>query len=251
MRGIDLNCDLGESFGAYTIGDDRAVIPLITSANVACGAHAGDPVVLAETIALCKAHGVSVGAHPGFPDLLGFGRRNMALSHKEAKLYVQYQVCAAAGMAAAQGVRLRHVKLHGALYNMAGVDLGLAQAVCEGIAEVDKGLVLLALSGSQMIRAGQEAGLAVASEVFADRAYEPDGNLVARSKPGAMIEDEDEAVRRVVGMARAGTVEAITGARISIQADSVCVHGDGPKALAFAQRIRAALEAGGIQVRGI
>jgi len=251
MKTIDLNCDLGESFGAYTIGDDAHVIPFITSANVACGWHGGDPLVMTETFSRCKAAGVSVGAHPGFPDLLGFGRRNLAVSPEEAKAYVQYQVSAARGMAEAQGIKLRHVKLHGALYNMAGADYKLAVAICQGIAAMDQSLVFLALSGSEMVRAARDVGLPVAQEIFADRAYEPDGRLVARSKPGAMIHNEDEAVRRVVGMVCDGTVEAITGEKISIQADSICVHGDGPKALAFVERIRIALAEASIHFKAL
>jgi len=248
---VDLNCDLGESFGAYTIGDDARVIPLITSANVACGWHGGDPLVMTETFARCKTAGVSVGAHPGFPDLLGFGRRNMSVSPDEAKAYVQYQVCAARGMAAAQNITLRHVKLHGALYNMAGVDYQLAEAICRGIVEIDPSIVFLSLSGSEMVRAAKDIGLKVRQEVFADRAYEPDGRLVARSKPGAMIHDEDEAVRRVVGMEKDRVVETINGELIPIQADSICVHGDGAKALAFVKRIRTALTEAGVALRAL
>ncbi len=246
---IDLNCDLGESFGAYTIGLDDQVIPFITSANVACGYHAGDPVVMEKTVALCKASQVQVGAHPGFPDLMGFGRRNMAVKPEEAGAYVKYQVGALKAFCDAAGVPLHHVKPHGALYNMAGKDHALALAIARAVQSVDPELTLLALSGSQMVEAAKEIGLPYASEVFADRAYLSDGSLVPRSQPGALIEDEDLAVERVVRMALEGKVTAIDGTDIAIQADSVCVHGDGPKALAFVERIAQTLRREGVEVR--
>ncbi len=248
---IDLNCDLGESFGAYTLGLDAEVIPFITSANVACGYHAGDPLVMEATVRACKTAGVSVGAHPGFPDLIGFGRRNIAASPQEVKAYIQYQVGALQAFCRAQNVPLAHVKPHGALYNMAAKDMALAQAICEGIAEIDPGLCLLALSGSRMIEAAEAAGLPFAREVFADRAYEEDGSLVARGKPGAMISDEALAIARVVGMVKNGTVEAITGKVIPLRPESICVHGDSAHALAFVQKIRAALEENGVTVRAM
>ncbi len=248
MLRIDLNCDLGESFGAYSLGLDAEVIPYISSANVACGFHAGDPEVMAKTVSHAAAAGVAVGAHPGFPDLLGFGRRNMDVSPKEAKAYVLYQLGALQAFCVASDVKLSHVKPHGALYNMAGKNYDLARAICEAIAAVDPSLILLALSGSQMLVAASDLGLRAAREVFADRAYEEDGSLVARSKPGAMIEDEEVAIARVVRMIKEGKVTAITGKDISLSADSVCVHGDGPKALDFVRRIRGALAAAGIAV---
>ena len=187
MISVDLNCDLGESFGAYTIGMDEAVIPLIPSANVACGYHAGDPLVMAKTVARCREAGVHVGAHPGFPDLMGFGRRSMNVSPAEAKAYIQYQLGALSAFCRAAGVLLRHVKPHGALYNMAAKDEKLARAVVEGICEVDDRLILLALSGSEMLLAAEKAGLRAASEVFADRGYQPDGTLVPRTQPLSLI----------------------------------------------------------------
>lgn len=249
MVSIDLNCDLGESFGSYTIGMDDQVIPYISSANVACGFHASDPLTMAHTVALCRKHGVAVGAHPGFPDLLGFGRRNMAVSPEEAKAYVQYQLGALWAFCREQDLPLQHVKPHGALYNMAGKDYTLARAICEGVQAVDPKLIMLVLSGSQMQRAAQDTGLRVAREVFADRAYEEDGSLVPRTKAGAMINDEDLAVSRVIRMVRHGCVTTVTGRDIPIQADSVCVHGDGPKALLFVQKLHQALEEEGIQIR--
>ena len=238
MYQIDLNSDLGESFGHYTIGNDDKIIPLITSANVACGYHASDPVVMMETIQRVKEAGIAVGAHPGLPDLMGFGRRSMAISNEEAKAYTLYQISAIGGMCKAVGVKLQHVKPHGALYNMAAKDYDLSKAICEAIYEYDKDLIVMGLSGSEMIKAAKDCGLKSASEVFADRAYEEDGTLVNRRKPGAMIEDEDEAINRVIRMIKEGKVTSITGKDIDIKADSVCVHGDGEKALLFVEKIR-------------
>ena len=245
---IDLNCDLGESFGAYKLGLDDQVLPYISSANVACGFHASDPVVMDKTVALAKDAGVAVGAHPGYPDLQGFGRRNMTIPPREVKAMVMYQIGALQAFCTAHGLKLQHVKPHGALYNMAGKDEALAMAVCEAIQAVDDSLILLGLSGSKMLEAADKIGLRSAREVFADRAYEEDGSLVARTKPGAMITDEDEAVARVIRMIREGRVTAVTGKDIPLRADSVCVHGDSPKALAFVQKIRAALTAEQIQI---
>ena len=248
MPSIDLNCDLGESFGAYTIGMDAQVIPYVTSANVACGFHAGDAVVMERTVALCKASGAAVGAHPGLPDLQGFGRRVMKISPAEAGAFVTYQVGALKAFCDAAGVHLHHVKPHGALYNMAGRDRELADAIARAVQSAAPGAVLLALSGSEMVRAAQAIGLPVASEVFADRGYRPDGSLVPRGTPGAMIEDEDEAIARVIRMVKEGKVRACDGTDIAIRADSVCVHGDGPKALAFVRKISAALKASGVEL---
>lgn len=248
MPSIDLNCDLGESFGAYTIGMDAQVIPYVTSANVACGFHAGDAVVMERTVALCKASGAAVGAHPGLPDLQGFGRRVVKISPAEAGAFVTYQVGALKAFCDAAGVPLHHVKPHGALYNMAGRDRELADAIARAVQSAAPGAVLLALSGSEMVRAAQAIGLPVASEVFADRGYRPDGSLVPRGTPGAMIEDEDEAIARVIRMVKEGKVRACDGTDIAIRADSVCVHGDGPKALAFVRKISAALKASGVEL---
>ena len=248
MKKIDLNCDLGESFGNYKMGMDDEVIRHISSANVACGFHASDPLVMQKTVALAKENGVCIGAHPGFPDLVGFGRRNMSVSPAEAKALVQYQIGALDAFCKAAGVKLCHVKPHGALYNMAGKDEILAQAVCEGIFEYDSNLILLGLSGSKMIEAGKKIGLRTANEVFADRAYEDDGSLVARSKPGAVITDENLAVSRVVEMVKNGRVISITGNEIEIKADSICLHGDGVKAVEFAKRIKEELLKNGVEI---
>lgn len=248
MYTVDLNSDLGESFGAYKIGMDSAVIPLVSSANVACGFHAGDPTVMAKTVQLCKDSQSAIGAHPGYPDLVGFGRRNMAVSAADVKAMVAYQVGALDAFCKAAGIKLQHVKPHGAMYNMAAKDEALAKAICQAIYEYDKDLILIGLANSQMLVQAKSMGLRCAAEVFADRAYEEDGTLVARTKPGAMIEDEELAVSRVVRMIKEGKVTAITGKDIDITADSVCVHGDGPKALAFVGKLRDAFAAEGIAV---
>lgn len=248
MYAVDLNCDLGESFGNYKCGMDEEVIPYISSANVACGFHASDPLVMEKTVEMAGRYGVHIGAHPGYPDLVGFGRRNMAAAPEEVKAMVQYQIGALSAFCKAKGVKLEHVKPHGAMYNMAGKDAALAEAICEGIREVDEELILLGLAGSEMIRAAKRLGLRTANEIFADRAYEEDGSLVARSKPGAMITDEDLAIQRVIRMIRDGVVTAVTGKDISVSAQSVCVHGDGPKALAFVKKIHQALDAEGIVI---
>lgn len=248
MYKVDLNSDLGESFGRYTLGMDEKVIPLISSANVACGYHASDPVVMDKTVAMAKAARIKVGAHPGFPDLMGFGRRNMSVTPAEAKAYVLYQLGALYGFCKAHGVEIQHVKPHGALYNMAAKDYGLSKAICEGIKEFDSGLIVLALSGGELIKAAMDLGLPVAREVFADRGYEEDGTLVDRRKEGAMITDEKEAISRVVRMVKEKKVRAVTGKDIEIQADSICVHGDGAKALEFVEKIRQAFGEEGIEV---
>jgi UPF0271 protein len=248
MYRVDLNSDLGESFGRYTLGMDEKIIPLISSANVACGYHASDPVVMDKTIKLAKDAGIRVGAHPGFPDLMGFGRRNMKVSPAEAKAYTLYQLGALDAFCKAHGVAMQHVKPHGALYNMAAKDYALSRAICEAIAAYDDSLIVMALCGGELLRAAKDLGLRAASEVFADRGYEEDGTLVDRSKEGAMITDEKVAIARVVRMIKEGKVTAVTGKDIDIQADSVCVHGDGEKALAFVEKIRAQLTREGIEI---
>jgi UPF0271 protein len=220
---------------------DDKIIPLITSANVACGYHASDPVVMDKTIKMAKEAGIRVGAHPGFPDLMGFGRRNMNITPAEAKAYTLYQLGALDAFCKAHGVTMQHVKPHGAFYNMAAKDYKLSKAICEAIASYDSNLIVMALCGGELLRAAKDLGLRAASEVFADRGYEEDGTLVDRRKEGAMITDEDVAIARVVRMIKEGKVTAVTGKDIDIQADSVCVHGDGAKALAFVEKIRSTL----------
>ena len=248
MYRIDLNSDLGESFGAYKLGMDTSIIPLVSSANVACGFHAGDPLVMEKTVALCKKSGSAIGAHPGYPDLVGFGRRNVAASPEEVKAMVTYQIGALDAFCKSASMKMQHVKPHGAMYNMAAKDESLAKAICEAIYAYDKDLILMGLANSQMITQAKAMGLKAAAEVFADRAYEEDGTLVARTKPGAMIHDEEEAVARVVRMIKEGKVTAITGKDIDITADSVCVHGDSQQALAFVQKLRDAFAAEGIAI---
>lgn len=241
MYTIDLNCDLGESFGIYHLGDDAHVIPHITSANIACGFHASDPVVMKQTLELALQHQVRIGAHPGFPDLVGFGRREMQLKPEEIKALVQYQIGALMAFCMANKVCMQHVKPHGALYNMACKDEKIARAICEGIYEVDPKLFLLAQSHSKMISEAQKIGLKTVNEVFADRAYEEDGTLVSRSKEGAMITDINQAISQVISMVKEGKVKTIHGTWIDIKADSVCVHGDGAQALAFVTKLNEAL----------
>jgi 5-oxoprolinase (ATP-hydrolysing) subunit A len=248
---IDINSDVGESFGAYSIGHDVGLMRSITSANVAAGFHAGDPSVLRETIRLAKANGVAVGAHPGFPDLVGFGRRELNVTPKEAEDLVLYQVAAVAGVARAEGVSLQHVKPHGALFNMAVRNRELAAAIARAVAAFDASLILFGLPGSEILAAGRAAGLRVAAEVFADRAYEPDGSLASRRKPGAVIHDPATVVARAVRMATDGSVVAIDGTVVPLAADTICVHGDTPGSDDLAAKIRAGFEAAGVAVRAI
>lgn len=245
---IDLNSDLGESFGPWKMGVDEALMTSITSANVACGFHAGDPGVLRKTIALAVKHGVAVGAHPGFPDLVGFGRREMQMSPGDVEDMVLYQVAAIAGIARTAGVALQHVKAHGALYNMAAKDPALAAAIARAVAAFDRSLILFGLPGSALLREGERAGLPVAAEIFADRAYEPDGSLTPRTRPGSVIHDPEQVVARAVRMVTTGRVVATTGQEIPLTADTICLHGDTPGSAELARAIRAALEAAGVTI---
>jgi UPF0271 protein len=247
-RSLDLNCDMGESFGAYTMGADLDLLDQVTSANIACGFHAGDAPTMQAVVAAALARGVAVGAHPGLPDLQGFGRRTMQISPADAYAMVIYQVGALSGFAAAAGGRLHHVKAHGALYNMAVKDRTLADAIARAVRDIDRSLVLYALAGSAMIDAAEAIGLTAASEVFADRSYQDDGSLTPRSQPGAMITDIDASLAQVRMMV-AGKVRAASGKEIALRADTLCIHGDQPGALAFAQRIRAELTADGVALR--
>ena len=246
---IDINCDMGESFGPWKMGADDDVMPNITSANVACGAHAGDPRVMRRTVRAAKHHGVSVGAHPGFADLQGFGRREMQVDPAEVEDTLIAQVGALAAIARAESVSLRHVKAHGALYNMAARDRRLADAIAAAIKAFDSSLVMFGLPASNLIEAGVAAGLRVAAEGFADRAYEPDGSLTPRSRPGAVIHDPAVVVDRAVRMVRDGIVLTPAGQEIPLKVDTLCVHGDTPGAAELVKRIRAGLQAAGIQVR--
>ena len=245
---IDLNSDLGESFGPWPMGQDAALMDSISSANVACGFHAGDPGTMRATIALARDKGVAVGAHPGFQDLVGFGRREIKVTPAEVEDLVLYQVSALAGMAAAQGVKLQHVKAHGALYNMACKDRGLAEAIAAAVASLDRSLILFGLPESELLRAGEAAGLPVAAEVFADRAYDPDGSLTSRAKPGSVIHDTQQVVERAIRMAKEQTVIAVDGSTIALRADTICLHGDTPGAAGHARAVKAGLQKAGITV---
>lgn len=247
-RKVDLNSDLGESFGAYKIGMDEEVIKLVSSANVACGFHASDPVVMQKTVAAAVASNIKVGAHPGYPDLMGFGRRNMVISPKEAYAYVTYQLGALNAFCKQQGTTIQHVKPHGALYNMAGKDYELAKGICQAVYDFDPEIILLGLSGSQLINAGKDVGLKCANEFFADRAYEDDGSLRARTKEGSMITDENEAIERVVKVIKTGYVTTYSGNELELKIDSICVHGDNEHALEFVRIIRERLASEGIEV---
>jgi UPF0271 protein len=249
MMAVDLNADVGEGFGAYAFGCDEAILACITSANIACGFHAGDPATMRRTVRLALANGVAIGAHPGLPDLAGFGRRELAISREEAYDLIVYQVGALRAFATAAGAVLRHVKPHGALYNMAARQADLAMAVVTAVRDVDPTLTLFGLAGSELIRAGHSIGLATANEVFADRRYESDGTLTPRTECGAVITDPAESTEQVIRMVREGRVRSRNGVDVAIQADTICLHGDGPHAVELAQRLRAALTTEGITIR--
>ena len=249
MKAIDLNCDLGESFGAYTIGQDRALMDVITSASVACGFHAGDPTVMDRTVEAALEQGVALGAHPGYPDLQGFGRREMKLSPEEIYADVLYQLGALTAFVRARGGRLQHIKPHGALYNQACKDEELAIAICRAARALDPSLIVLAPEHSALRQAAQALGLPFAGEFFADRAYLPDGSLVPRSRPGAVIHDGALAASRVLQMAQEGTVTCIDGTVLPVHCVSVCVHGDNEAALESARLIRRTLEQNGVALR--
>ena len=250
---VDINCDMGESFGAYHIGADDEVFPFITSANIACGFHGGDPAVMRTTIAKAAKHRVAIGAHPGLPDLIGFGRRNMDVTPEEAYDLVVYQVGALLGFARASGggITMQHVKAHGALYNMAAASAPLSSAIAHAVRDVDASLILFGLPGSHLVSEGERAGLKTACEVFADRNYMSDGSLVSRRRADAFVHDADQAVQRAIRMAREGRVRAVDGNDIDIRVDTICIHGDGAHAAEFARRLRSGFEADGISVRPV
>jgi UPF0271 protein len=245
---INLNADLGESFGAWRMGDDAALLQVIGSANIACGVHAGDPGVMRDTVRLAIAQGVSLGAHPAFPDLQGFGRRAMQLSPRELEATILYQVGALQAMAMAEGARVSHVKPHGALNNMACADAAMAETVARAVRALDRELVLLAPAHSALEHAGLAAGLHVAREVFADRTYQADGQLTPRSQPGAVLHHAQDCVQHVLRMLEAGGIVTTDGMRLPTRIDSICVHGDGPDAVSTALQIRLALQAAGWQL---
>jgi UPF0271 protein len=247
-RSLDLNCDMGESYGPWSVGNDAALLDYVTSANIACGFHAGDPGTMHKTVQLAIAKGVAVGAHPSLPDLQGFGRRAMSITPDEAYDLIVYQVGALAGFARALGGRLSHVKPHGALYNMAVMDRGLAQAIAAGVKDTDPQLVLFGLACSELVRAGEDAGLTVANEVFADRTYQEDGSLTPRSQPNALIKDVNESIEHVRRMVEDGRVKSLQGTEVAVRADTLCIHGDEPTALDFVRKIRKALTDSGIRL---
>ncbi|MDV2886670.1 5-oxoprolinase subunit PxpA [Alkalihalophilus pseudofirmus] len=248
MTRVDLNCDLGESFGAYKIGQDEFILDHISSANVACGYHAGDHNVMAATVKMAKERGVSIGAHPGFQDLMGFGRRQIQTSPEDIYHFVIYQINALKGFCHLNNVSMKHVKPHGALFNMAAKDPVMAKAIAQAVYDTDPSLVLFGLSGSELTKAGEELGLTVANEVFADRTYQPDGSLTPRTEANALIHNTNAAVEQVLQMVKEGTVTAVDGSTVKIKADTVCIHGDGENALSFAQTLREVLTNEGVTI---
>ena len=246
MRSVDLNCDCGEGFGAYQIGDDNAMLDIVTSVNVACGFHAGDPEIMATTFKAAKAKVVAIGAHPGFPDLWGFGRRGLPFTAEEIERLVAYQIGAASALATYAGARLGHVKIHGALSNTAAEDETIARAIARAVKAVGPNLAFLAPAGTKLETAGLAQGLAVAREIFADRAYTDAGRLVKRSTPGAVLHEAGDAAERVLAMVSEGAIITVSGKRLAVCIDSICVHGDSPNAVAMAKAVRARLEQAGI-----
>ncbi|PTX18381.1 UPF0271 protein [Pontibacter mucosus] len=248
---VDLNCDMGESFGAWRLGNDSGLLTYVSSANIACGFHAGDPATMKKTVRLALEKGVAIGAHPGLPDLVGFGRREMAVSAEEVYDMVVYQVGALMGFAKAEGATLHHVKPHGALYNMAAANGTLAEAIAEAVARLDEQLILYGLAGSELVKAGEKYGLRIASEVFADRTYQADGTLTPRRQSDALITNPEQAIRQVLRMVKEGKVQSQQRTEVSIMADTICIHGDGPHALPFARLIRERLLSEGILISAL
>lgn len=245
---IDLNCDMGESFGTYVLGYDEQAMPYVTSINVACGFHASDPSNMLKTVRTAKKYGAAIGAHPAFPDLVGFGRRAMAASQQEIYADVLYQIGALMSICRSEGLTLQHVKAHGALYNLAEKDIGIATAIAEAIKSLDSDLYMLCSCGSAMVKAAQNAGIKYVEEAFADRAYTQEGTLVPRSQPGAVIHDIQEVAERVMNLVKTGTVTAIDGSKVALQAQTICVHGDTPGAVDMIKEIRDRLDKAGIDV---
>jgi len=249
MKEIDLNCDMGEAFGNYTMPNDVELMDYISSTNIACGFHAGDPAVMQHTVAMAIKKGVAIGAHPGLPDLQGFGRREMKISAQEAYQLTLYQIGALSAFVKVAGGKLNHVKAHGALYNMAAKDAELAKAIVQAVYDFDPKLILYALSGSKMIAEAQNKGIATASEVFADRSYQDDGSLTPRTEAGALITDENAALNQVVAFALKQEVRSVSGKIVAVDAETICVHGDGVHAVTFAKRIAEKLKSERILVK--
>ena len=248
MPRINLNADLGEGYGPWQMGDDDAMLGVVASANIACGGHAGDPNVMRRTVRLAKARGVSIGAHPSYPDLPGFGRRAMALSPAELESQIAFQIGALGGIAALEAAQVTHVKPHGALNNLACVDRAVADTICRAIGAIDRKLILLAPAASQLVAAGHAAGLTVVEEIFADRAYLPDGQLVPRARADAMIHGSAACLAHVLAMLEAGALIAVDGTRMATPIGSICVHGDSPDAVAVARHLRQQLGVSGYQL---
>ncbi|GHA55614.1 LamB/YcsF family protein [Pontibacter akesuensis] len=248
---VDLNCDMGESFGAWRMGNDSELLKYISSANIACGYHGGDPATMKRTVREALAQHVAIGAHPGLPDLAGFGRREMAVSAEEVYDLVVYQLGALTAIAKAEGARLHHLKPHGALYNMAATNAALAEAIAEAVYRVEPELILYGLAGSELIQAGKKLGISTANEVFADRTYQQDGTLTSRRQPNALITDHNVAVRQVVRMVKEGKVLSQQGTEVEIQANTVCIHGDGAHALEFARHIQEVLQEEKIRITAL
>jgi len=246
---LDLNCDMGESYGAWRMGHDKEIMPFISSANIACGFHAGDPATMRETVAFAIDHGVAIGAHPGLPDLQGFGRRFMQITEQQAYDMTVVQIGALAAVASSQGARLNHVKAHGMLYNMAAKDRAIARGLARAVKDVDSSLVYFGLAGSIMIEEAQALGLRTANEVFGDRSYQPDGTLTPRNMPGAMITSLDQSIEQIIRMVKEKIIVAQDGSKVSVQADTLCLHGDQPDAVPFAKAIRQALKEAGVEIK--
>jgi UPF0271 protein len=246
LRSVDLNCDCGEGFGVYAMGDDAAMLDIVTSASVACGFHAGDPEIMARTFEMARAKGVAAGAHPGFPDLWGFGRRKLAVTPGEIERLVAYQIGAAMALAAYAGHRLTYVKVHGALSNLAMEDAAIAGAVARAVKAVEPRLCFLAVAGTRLVTAGQAQGLMVASEIYADRGYTEEGLLMDRSCPGAVLSDAVHVADRVLAMVEEGAIVTASGKRLPVEVDSICVHGDNPNAVAMARSVRSRLKDAGV-----
>lgn len=251
MHIVDLNCDMGEGFGAYKMGNDQELLKYISSANIACGFHAGDPSTMRQTVMMALEQNVGIGAHPGFQDLVGFGRRNITITPREVYDLVVYQIGALNAFVQSEGGKLQHVKPHGALYNMAAKDDALAAAIAEAIYKVEPELILFGLAGSQLINAGKKIGLSTASEVFSDRTYQMDGTLTPRSHPNALVAGHEAAIQQVIRMVKQGKVTSIDGTNISISAQTICIHGDGEHALHYAKMISTALNKAGITISKI
>ncbi|GGF30685.1 UPF0271 protein YcsF [Halobacillus andaensis] len=245
---VDINCDMGESFGTYVMGRDEEILDYVTSANIACGFHAGDPTTMRKTVKMALEKNVGIGVHPGLQDLAGFGRRNMNITPREAYELVVYQIGALHAFVEAEGGQLQHVKPHGALFNMAAKDASLSEAIAEAVYDVNSELILFGLSGSELVKAGEKTGLKTANEVFSDRTYQNDGSLTSRLESNALITNAEEAIQQVVRMVKESRVKSVDGDDISIQADTICIHGDGAHALEFAQNISSTLKESAIKI---